>query len=43
MVSSMEVETGCMLHVGYLTYEVEVAIDDRVGDGGLAGCVKNSA
>ena len=32
-----------MLHVGYLTDEVEVVIDDRVGDGGLEGCVNSSA
>ena len=43
MVSSMEVEAGCMLYVGHLTDEVEVMIHDSVGDGGLAGCVKSSA
>ena len=43
MVSSMEVDASCMLHVGHLTDEVEVVIDDSVGDGGLAGCVKSSA
>ena len=43
MVSCMDVEAGCMLHVGNLTDEVEVVIDDRFGDGGLAECVKSSA
>ena len=43
MMSSMEMEDGCMLHVRRLTDEVEVVIDDSVGDGGLAGCVKSSA
>ena len=32
-----------MLHVGHLIDEVEVVIDDRVGDGGLAGGVDSSA
>ena len=32
-----------MLHIGHLTDEVEVVIDDRVGDGGLAGGADSSA
>ena len=43
MVSSMEVEADCMLHMRELTYEIQVVIDDRVGDGGLAGGVNSSA